>query len=191
MDSHAYLRVSVHACACPFLRRLTLFATVVTALWSVSPARGPRCAGRVCGSGVIVVSPGSWVLRLEKGESERGIRPSVHPTAFPIQAADQEQRERRKRSCRSHSRNSKSSYEHAGNMRVTTERIHRLSESPVDILLARQKAPLLSSKLAENQRSYNNCGWIERKWCSNAADYKSKHCNQSVSLMHEIKRQHS
>lgn len=67
----------MHACACPRLCRLTLFTAVVTALWSVPPAGGPWCAGWVCGGGVIVVSPGSWVLRFEKRESERGIHPSI------------------------------------------------------------------------------------------------------------------
>lgn len=192
IGTYAYLCVSVHARACPFLHSLTLFTTVVTALWSVSPAWGPRCAGWVCGSGVIVVSPGSWVLRFKKGESERGIHPSIRTCIQPHSQSKPQtgNRERRERSCRRHRRNRKSPHEYAGNMRVTTVRIYRHSESPVDILLARQEAPLLSSKLAENQRSYNNRKWIERKWCSNVADYKSKHCNQSVSLMDESKRQH-
>ncbi|KAK1893739.1 Adenosylhomocysteinase, partial [Dissostichus eleginoides] len=43
----------------------------------VSPAGGPRCAGGVCGGGVIMVSPGSWVLRFEKSGASLRISPSA------------------------------------------------------------------------------------------------------------------
>lgn len=68
-------------CTCPFLCRPTRFAAVVAALWSVPPTGGPRCAGRVCGGGVIVVSPGSWVLRFE--EREKASVGSIHPVVHP------------------------------------------------------------------------------------------------------------
>lgn len=91
--------VLLWACACVwggtvganFCVALTLLTAVVAALWSVSPTGGPRCAGWVCGGGVIVVSPGSWVLRFEKSQSEHGIQPFVRASIhIPNQTADQE-----------------------------------------------------------------------------------------------------
>lgn len=51
---------------------LTLFAAVVSALWGMSSAGGPWRACWVCGSGVIMVSPGSWVLVSDRRN------PSIH-----------------------------------------------------------------------------------------------------------------
>lgn len=39
-----------------------------------------------------MVSPGSWVLRFEKRESERGIHACIHPHS-PVQTTNQEQRD--------------------------------------------------------------------------------------------------
>lgn len=144
--------VSLCTHACPFLCWLTLFTAVVTALWSVSPAGGPRCAGWVCGSGVIMVSPGSWVLRFEKRESERGIhssiRASIHIPPSKPQTRSRESRKGEKgeegKVERERHRKRGRPYDHAGNVRVTSVRVYRHCEGPwpAYILLARPRAPL-------------------------------------------------
>lgn len=82
-----------------------------------------------------MVSPGSWVLRFEKGESERGIHPSIrasnhipHPNHKP--GAEREQgggevggEEDREERNTERERERVSSYENAGNVKVTSVRV--------------------------------------------------------------------
>ncbi len=121
-----------------------------------------------------MVSPGSWVLRFEKRESERGIHPSIRasihiprpnrkPGAEREREREQEEgegeegkveRERNRKGERERP------YEYAGIVRVTSVRVYRHCEGPwpAYILLARRRAPMSISQLAENQR----CHWNHR-----------------------------
>lgn len=115
--------VSVRARACPFLCWLTLFAAVVTALWSVSPAGGPRCAGWVCGGGVIVVSPGSWILEVRR-ERKWAWDPSVHPSTIPSSKPQTRSRASTKGS-RGKLEKERETIWVSGNVRVTSIRVSR------------------------------------------------------------------
>lgn len=80
-----------------------------------------------------MVSPGSWVLRFEKGESERGIHPSIrasnhipHPNHKPGAEREQGGGEvggEEDREERNTQRERESSYENAGNVKVTSVRV--------------------------------------------------------------------
>lgn len=73
---------------------------------------------------------GFWGLKKEKA-SVGSIHPSVHPTTFPIQTTNQEQRESRegekleekKIERKGTHRERESSYENAGNVKVTSVRV--------------------------------------------------------------------
>lgn len=104
---------------------------------------------------------GFWGLKREKA-SVGSIHPSVHPSTFPVQTANQEQREQEEGEReegeveRERHRKWERPYEYAGKVRVTSVRVHRHCEGPwpAYILLARRRALLPISQLAENQRCH-------------------------------------
>lgn len=115
---------------CTSMCMLTLFTAVVSALWGMSSAGGPWRACRVRGGGVIVVSPGSWVLGSDRRD------PSIHvphPNRKP--GAEHRNEWRRKEREKPH--------EHAGNVRGTWARLWSavwISGLPVLALLCSRQA---------------------------------------------------
>lgn len=111
---------------------LTLFAAVVSALWGMSSAGGPWCACRVCGGGVIVVSPGSWVLGSDRRD------PSIHVPHPNRKPGAEHRNEWRRRE-----REREKPHEHTGNVRRTWVRLWSamwISGLPVLALLCSQQA---------------------------------------------------
>lgn len=74
-------------------------------------------------------------MKREKA-SVGSIHPSVHPSTFPVQTANQEQREQEGgegeegKTERENHRKRESPYEYAGNVRVTSVRVYKHCEVP-------------------------------------------------------------